>query len=452
MNSYLLSSQPKLQKGQIIKSANGTTYTVEGFLGEGGQGEVYRVRGNEGSFALKWYHSGFLNQIDKSAFYKNLKRNIDAGTPQLSDGDKATQFIWPLELIPEQNGSFGYIMKLFEPQYESLTNVVMGRKKNKENNQLIPLKWSSWFNLVTAALNIVKAFEILHSLGLSYQDLNEGGISIDMSTGDVMICDCDNVSPDGVNLGIKGVTYYMAPEVICRRQLPDVQTDEYSLAVMLFKLFYHYHPMTGIESKKLHDDENISDEQADNQIFGSAPHFCLDKHSSINRPDKKLHADIYELINIFPITLLDAFHQVFTEGVYNRNSRLTCTEWRKVLLQVRDDLVHVNGMEKFFYTPTGPKIPDIARTLVYPNGHKVLCMPEKILYAYHINVYSKDFTRPVAKVIKTNKADVIGLYNATGMTLKIAFEGKNMSCENNGRMPLLKGMKIDFGKTVVTVN
>ena len=135
MASSLYSNSPKLKTGQQVTSSTGTIYTVESFLGEGGQGEVYRVRENASStsFALKWYHSNrFLKKINAQAFYKNLKRNVVAGIPMLSSGDTATQFIWPLEIIPEQQGSFGYIMKLFEPQYESLTNVIMWRKKGKD--------------------------------------------------------------------------------------------------------------------------------------------------------------------------------------------------------------------------------------------------------------------------------------------------------------------------------
>lgn len=452
MADSLISNRPKLNPGQTIVTERGQTYTIEKFLGAGGQGEVYRIHGNGGSYALKWYYADrFLSKINAKDFYRNLKRNVDNGVPQLSAGDTATQFIWPLELVPQQNGSFGYIMKLFEPQYESLTHVIMGRKKDKDSGQLIPLRWSSWFTLITAALNIVKAFEILHSVGLSYQDLNEGGISIDIKTGNVMICDCDNVSPDGVNLGIRGVMNYMAPEVVTGQALPDVQTDEYSLAVILFRLFYHNHPMCGIESVRLHSDENITDADADLSIYGKAPHYCLDFKNPVNAPHKTLHADVCNLIKVFPSLLLDSFYQVFTKGIKDRNSRLTCTEWRKVLLQIRDELVLVKGMEKFCHTPADNKLPAGARILRYSSDRHIVCMPGKILYACHMDEYSKNFSTPVAKIIETNKPGVIGLYNASGTAIPVLYEGKTMVCENNGKMPILAGMRLKFGKNEMLV-
>jgi hypothetical protein len=148
---------------------------------------------------------------------------------------------------------------------------------------------------------------------------------------------------------------------------------------------------------------------------------------------------------------LDAFQQVFTKGIEDRGSRLTCTEWRKVLLQVRDYLVLDNGMEKFFYTPANNPVPPTSRTLVYPHGHKVLCMPDKILYACHLDEYSMDFSRPVGKIISSNKPGVIGLYNKTGLPVKFSINGKESICENGKVMPLFEGMVIEFGNTKVKV-
>lgn len=441
-----------LRLRDTVEDAQGNKYMIQEFIGRGGQGEVYRVVGKDGTYALKWYHAEeCLKKIRVEPFYKNLKTNIDSGIPKLSMGNKATQFIWPLKLIPHQKGSFGYLMKLFEPGYESLTDVVLGRKKDKKTGALIPLRWKSWFTMITAALNIVGAFEILHSVGLSYQDLNEGGIAINMETGDVMICDCDNVSPDGVNLGIRGVVYFMAPEVVCGHSLPDVQSDEYSLAVILFRLFFHHHPMNGVESVAIHGDEKLNRNQCDQRIYGTHPHYCLDMSNPVNHPHPQFHRDVRRLCMVFPDVLLGAFQRVFTAGVKDKSARLTSTEWRKVLLQVRDSLVHVNGTEQFFFTPQQNKVPEAARILVYPHGQRVLCMPDKLLYSYHMDEYSKDFKTPVGKIIATRQEDVIGLYNATGGSIKVTYQGKSMVCQDKERIPLFPGMTLEMGKMTVSV-
>ncbi len=44
--------------------------------------------------------------------------------------------------------------------------------------------------------------------------LNDGGFFIDTRSGDVLVCDCDNVAADGDNFGIGGMPGFMAPEVV----------------------------------------------------------------------------------------------------------------------------------------------------------------------------------------------------------------------------------------------
>lgn len=451
-------SNPELKKqysfpiGETLQTEDGLSYKIIGFLGRGGQGEVYRVSGQDGEYAVKWYHADrCLAKIDAKAFHKNLKRNVENGIPKLSSGDTATQFIWPLRMIAPRDQSFGYLMRIFPPNYEPLKNVIFMRKKDPQTGKIIPLRWGSWFTCVTAALNIVRAFEILHASGLSYQDLNEGGISINMQTGDVLICDCDNVSPDKTNLGIRGVMEYMAPEVVKGEKLPDRWTDQYSLAVILFRLFLHDHPMKGVESMALHNSEHISQREADIMIFGSQPHYCLASRNNQNPPDKRINADVCRLCLTYPLALMDAFEQVFTEGIEEPKRRLTATEWRKVLLDVRDHLIQVNGREQFYGVRQRKELPTDCRRLVYPQGKEVLCMPGKIIYQYHIDEYGADFKTPVGKIIPTNKPGYIGLYNATGKEIEFSKDGKTGVCRHEGRMPLLAGMTITIGHLKIEV-
>lgn len=451
MASGIYTNRPALRNGQVVATSEGERYTVAAFLGRGGQGDVYRVQGREGEFALKWFHAeSFLKKINAEAFYKNIARNVENGVPHLSSGDTATQFIWPQKLVEWQLGSFGYIMPLFQSGFSPLAEVIMGRRKEADGS-LTPLVWKSWFIRVTAALNLVRAFEILHASGLSYQDLNEGGFAINMDNGDVMICDCDNVSPDQSNLGILGVLNYMAPEVARREKLPDHYTDQYSLAIILFRLFFHNHPMEGEESIFLHSDAQLSRRDADLAIYGTNPHYCLDSRSRINPPDKRTHGDVRRLCRTYPAVLMKAFERVFTEGVSSPMARLTATEWRKVLLQVRDFLVQVGGREQFCYTPGQSALPAGCRKLVYAGGKTVLCMPNKLLYSYHLSEYGADFKTPVAKIIETKKPGVIGLYNGSGQPIEVEYGGAKRLCGHKERIPLLASMSLRTKDTRITV-
>ena len=442
---------PVFQPGDKVACEDGSVYTVISFLGQGGQGGVYRVRGAEGDMALKWYHAErYLRRINAEAFWKNLKRNVENGVPTLSGGDSAHQFVWPKKLVRRQQGSFGYIMDLFDPRFESLSNILMGRKRGP-GGSWEPIVWPSWFTRITAALNIVRAFEILHAVGLSYQDLNEGGMAIDLRNGAALICDCDNVSPDGTNLGILGVMRYMAPEVVLGQKLPDRDTDRYSLAVILFLLLLGGHPMHGTESIRLHGDENLSQPEADRRIYGFAPHYCLNQQNPVNPPDPRLHKDVRRLCSVYPRMLMEAFDQVFTTGIDNMNARLSCAQWRKVLLQVRDCLVLDDGQEAFFYTPQERPLPALARVLVYPHDRRVLCMPGKILYRYHLEEYGVDYATPVGKVVLAEKQGVLALYNASGADIIVHIKDKTRACPHGSYLPLLPGGELKAGKMTIRI-
>ena len=60
----------------------------------------------------------------------------------------------------------------------------------------------------------------------------------------MLICDNDNVAPYGDNLGIAGKCRYMAPEVVLGKKRPDLHTDRFSLAVVLYLLLFLNHPGT----------------------------------------------------------------------------------------------------------------------------------------------------------------------------------------------------------------
>ena len=161
MASSIYSNRPALQNGQTVRASDGVNYTILSFLGRGGQGDVYKVSGQDGEYALKWFHAAsFLKRINAEAFYKNIVRNVENGTPHLSSGDTATQFIWPQKLVDWQLGSFGYLMPLFQPGYSPLSDVILGRRREADGTE-VPLVWKSWFIRVTAALNLVRAFEIV---------------------------------------------------------------------------------------------------------------------------------------------------------------------------------------------------------------------------------------------------------------------------------------------------
>lgn len=174
------------EKGKRIGVVGGGNLVILEKLGEGGQGIVYKVDYNGKKLALKWYFGNKLK--DKIAFYENIKNNIDKGAP-------TENFLWPLYITEQEDDSFGYLMELRPQEYKDFSKFL-----------LVKERFNSIAAMINAALQITTAFRALHSKGFSYQDLNDGNFFVNPKTGDVLICDNDNVAPYGNNLGIAAFT------------------------------------------------------------------------------------------------------------------------------------------------------------------------------------------------------------------------------------------------------
>ncbi|MCQ2388063.1 MAG: serine/threonine-protein kinase [Clostridia bacterium] len=149
-------------------------------------------------------------------------------TIRLNEKDQIA-VIEPLGLLPARsialcNGKIGYLMDLRPKNFVSFVSYLTGKHPFK--NRATMLKW---------CIKLCTAFKKLHEMGYSYQDLNDGSFFMDPDTGDLLICDNDNVTADKKNLGILGKMRYMAPEIVRGEQMPDVHSDRFSLAVTMFR-------------------------------------------------------------------------------------------------------------------------------------------------------------------------------------------------------------------------
>lgn len=303
----------ELKAGKKVNLTNGMSCTVVSELGRGGQGIVYLVELNGQKKALKWYISA-----PDEAFYKNLQTNINNGSP--SDA-----FIWPEYLTMKENGSYGYVMALRPSNYYEFGNFLLAKKH-----------FSSFNAMLAAAMKICNGFMMLHRHGLSYQDLNDGNFFIDPDTGDVLICDNDNVMPQGEKSGIMGKARYMAPEVVAG-SAPDRDSDRFSLSVILFMLFFGNHPFEGAKVVAC----PCMTESFEKKFYGSEAVFIYDPVRGDNRPVKGIHQNVMRRWPAFPQVLKDTFIREFSlEKLQDPSKRLIEQEWEKVIARVRDILVY----------------------------------------------------------------------------------------------------------------
>ncbi len=425
----------EFKKGETIQLQGGKIATIASMLGEGGQGIVYAVKIDGKEYALKWYTCRFQ---DKAAFRENLQENIKNGAPD-------SKFLWPLYLTEEKAGSFGYVMDLRPKGYSDFSDIL--------NNKV---DFPDTKTIVYAALNIVNAFQRLYYEGLSYQDLNDGNFFINAQTGDVLICDNDNVTPGGIkNPGnIGGKPGYMAPEVFRGDKFPAPLTDCYSLAVILFKLFCLHDPLMG----KAYVGSVCITEKREMELYGTNPVFIFNPKDDSNRPVPEIHRNPLKIWPRLPPYIRDAFIKSFVDGINNPNVRLTPDNWQKILLRFLDEILvcPVCGSEQMLcqFKSGKPMNFDCQHTFSYPHilrvkDYGVPLFPGTNIRACHVDSNSDDYTK-IEGVVTMSKKDnsLWGIRNLGSLTWSFSTsDGQVKTIGNGSVVPIASDMKISFGNT-----
>lgn len=422
----------EFQKGQRIKTVSGGELEVIQKLGEGGQGVVYKVNYNGKPLALKWYFGNKLNNADK--FYRNIQNNIKQGTP-------TGAFLWPLEITEYFEGSFGYLMELRPPEYKDFSLFLLAK-----------VHFANIEALINTALCITNGFRELHNRGYSYQDLNDGNFFVNPKTGNVLICDNDNVAPYGENLGIAGKCRYMAPEVVMGQKRPDSHTDRFSLAVVLYMLLFLNHPLEGKRTMC-----PCLTEELERKFYGSDPVFVWDPANDANRPVRGVHTNEIKLWPLYPAFVRKTFEKAFSHEVMVGNDtthRVIEKEWQEVFTTLRDLTIKCSCGSETFIDPSqqscrcincGKSIerPPILKVKKY---HAALA-PGKKLYACHVQYDSDDFKEAKGEVISSrNNPSLLGLRNDSNNTWEaILPNGSSKGYPNGQVIKLGKGIKINFG-------
>lgn len=410
----------ELKSGDKVNLTNGTQAKIIKELGRGGQGIVYLVDLAGKQMALKWY----LKAPD-SKFYKNLEENISKGAP--SDA-----FLWPEYLTRKEKGSYGYIMKLRPQGYYEFGQYLLAKRQ-----------FGSFEAMLNAAMKICEGFYKLHLSGLSYQDLNDGNFFIEPKTGDVLICDNDNVMPDGQKSGIMGKARYMAPEVVGGKA-PDKYSDRFSLAVILFMLFYGNHPFEGSRVLAC----PCMTESFEKKFYGSDILFIYDENKE-NRPVRGVHNNVIRRWPAMPQTLQNAFKEQFGKDILAApDKRMIEKKWKGVIQSLRDTLVRCPkcGDETFVSDSASPvcmncgKSFDLAGKLVFINGREILLSPNTM-------VYIDDDNQPDIKVVSIpGDKYPVQLQNITKENWVVETQsGKIKSIEPGSCVPIRPGLKLSIG-------
>jgi DNA-binding helix-hairpin-helix protein with protein kinase domain len=404
---------------------------VERLLGAGAQGEVYRVRMPDGTRrALKWYFPSSATREQEAALYDLVAR----GAPD-------ARFLWPLEMatIPGRPG-FGYLMALRPPNDSSIVDLMRRRVE------------PSFRALATAGFQLADSFLRLHAMGLCYRDISFGNVFFDAESGDITICDNDNVGVDDPALGssVGGTIGFMAPEVVRGEAAPSRSTDLFSLAVLLFYMLMIHHPLEGRQELRI----RAFDAAAKKRLYGTRPVFIWDPDDHSNEPDPEIHANAVIFWGLYPRFLRELFTRSFTAGIRDpAHGRVQESEWRAAMIRLRDSILYCGCGEENFLDLEGSAVCwscgkryALPRRLLIGRDTIVLNHDTK-LYPHHLRHNEYVFDPPLADVSRhPTDAKRWGLRNRTEHKWVAELASGDMRDVMPGRSVALEaGTKIQFG-------
>lgn len=384
-----------LQSGFKVKTLFGSEIQVEKYLAEGGQGEVYIADYNGEKKALKWYKKSGLGK-NPQAFYENIKQNVMRGAP-------SSEFLWPLDITEWVDGTFGYIMDLRPQGYYEITDYM-----------LCHVRFKSYRIIINAALKIVSAFRILHNSGYSYQDLNDGNFFINPENGKVLICDNDNVAPDGTKTGIIGKPRYMAPEIVTGDSMPNSLTDRFSMSILLYMLFCLNHPLEG----KRYLVPALTPELQES-LYGSDPLFMMDPNDNRNGPHPVIHKNSIMVWPCLPDYVRNIFLEAFSKKACQRPSaRPSEKAWLNVLTRFRSEILPCScGNEVFTHQGEPCKCEVCGKKMEIPfklvlSGYSIPAVRDSRIYRCQLGVCDEtEALDPVAHVLQRKGDETLGIKN-----------------------------------------
>jgi len=299
----------------------------------------------------------------------------------------------------------------------------------------------------------VNGFRKLHLKGYSYQDLSGGNFIINPDNGKILIADNDNVTANGKTFGIGGTPGYMAPEIVLGEAKPNVDTDRYSLACVLFRLFLYDHPLEG----KLYWDIDFFGLKAAQKIYGEDPVFIFDPKDKRNKPHPVNNKSSIACWSIIPKYIQELFIEAFShEALHNPKSRIIDKVWLEAFIRLRTEVLECDCKEIFYadalraaqcpYCKKSHKFPNYLKLGIY----NIPLHSRTLLYDCFFDLDQKDYLSYSGKV--TEKNGVLGLENTSEKTWIVYDpDGKQSEVQPGKTMKIIKERKIDFAGTTAQI-
>ena len=322
----------KLKQGERVASADGKReYTVEQLIHEGsGQGDIYKVRQGKDVFALKLFHSG-----DPARHLKQIER-------LRLRGKASSAFVHPLDTI-KVGELAGYVMEYVGGEHYSPAAILCNGVETDMGDGRTVFIELPFHQKISILYNLLEAANILFEAKITLGDYKFENVMVNMNDLSVKILDTDTAVGGRNKPIVCGTVGFMEPLVMRGEKAPDVYSDAYSLAVMIWMTMIGGHPLKGRRY------EEPCNTNIDTYTFATNPVYVYHRKDTSNRPlesDKR----IIDRMKKYPPYFADAMHRTFVTGLFEGEKRTDLREWMEILTKLYNDhyLCRGCGEEHFF--------------------------------------------------------------------------------------------------------
>ena len=300
-------------------------------LGEGGEGSVYAITGGS-------YRDSVAKLFKPEKLTTSLERKIHlllASPPQTTDNNGHAYLVWPTALI-NQNGRFaGYLMPRTSGQaLEKICLYKLDRTLGAEWQRFAHGTPSAQKLRLSICRNLSAAIAGLHDKGCYVLvDAKPANVYV-TDDGRVSIIDLDSVQVselDRLLYPAKVCTPdYTPPEATPVTMKREQSWDNFSLAVMLYRILCGVHPFDGISARN----PDITD------VMGSIA-AGLYAHTRLRQAAIKGKRPNHDNLLKYPPVMVDLFSLCFDEGHSAPSKRPSARDWCQTIDRLLNDPPHI---------------------------------------------------------------------------------------------------------------
>ena len=317
----------------IFTTPSGQVIQLDQVLGEGGEGEIWSVKGRPE--AAKVYHP--------SARGREKERKLKVMVSRPPRDDMLARYAhhsiaWPTELVNEDGGFAGFLMPRLARSHKIL-EIYNPRLRRSE------CPGFNWKYLMHTAYNLSVALDAVHARGYIIGDINEGNILV-TSTALVSLIDTDSFQvrdEDGRLYRCPVGKEDFTPPELQGLQFNQVdrlpEHDYFGLAVLIFMLLMEgNHPFSG--------------EMKMDWPSGEPSHIYALKRGAFPYANNSLvkRRPTAPLFRILPQSLQRLFLRAFVEGYSHPGRRPSAGDWAKALEAAEAALVRCKRQPDHYYS------------------------------------------------------------------------------------------------------